>query len=67
MSPDDLKDMLARLGFSQSGAARILGVDSRTVRRWIAGDRDIPAPAVVFFRLLDEFPDALHYVKAKWL
>lgn len=42
MSPDQLIATLKRLGLSQSGAARILEVDPRTVRRWVAGDGPIP-------------------------
>lgn len=42
MTPEQLIATLARLGLSQSGAARVLEVDPRTVRRWVAGDGPIP-------------------------
>lgn len=44
MTPAQLRDALARLGLSQTGAARLMGVDARTVRYWAAGEREIPAP-----------------------
>jgi hypothetical protein len=33
---------LAALGFSVRGFARRVGANERTVRRWIAGEQDIP-------------------------
>jgi hypothetical protein len=33
---------LARLGLSQRGAARLLGIDERTMRKYVAGDLVIP-------------------------
>lgn len=42
MTPDELRAQLDRLGLSQSGAARYLEVDPRTMRRWAAGDIPIP-------------------------
>jgi DNA-binding transcriptional regulator YiaG len=48
MTTTEFRDTLTALGLSQVGAARLLGVDGRTVRRWIKGDREIPAPAARF-------------------
>lgn len=33
-------------------AVEVLAVDERTVRRWIAGDREMPGPAVQICRLI---------------
>lgn len=52
MSPDDYRAALEKLGLSQVAAARLLGVDDRTSRRWACGERDIPPPAVRFLRYL---------------
>ena len=52
MTPDEYRDALASLGLSQSGAARLLGVDARTSRRWVSGERDIPEIAARFLRFL---------------
>jgi hypothetical protein len=39
------KIAIATLGLSQVAAARLLGVDERTSRRWACGGRDFPGPA----------------------
>lgn len=52
MTADDYRDALARLDLSQVAAARLLGVDDRTSRRWATGERDVPPPAERFLRYL---------------
>jgi DNA-binding transcriptional regulator YiaG len=52
MTPDEYRRAIERLGLSQIAAARLLGVDARTSRRWASGERDIPPPAVRFLRYL---------------
>lgn len=42
MTPKQYAAIIESLGLSQVGAARFLGVDERTSRRWIAGEREIP-------------------------
>jgi hypothetical protein len=37
---------------TQARAARLLGVDDRTSRRWACGERDIAPPAERFLRYL---------------
>lgn len=44
MTRDDFRAALDRLGLTQTGAARVLGVDERTTRRWAAGERAVPPP-----------------------
>ena len=39
---------LARAGLTQRGAARVLGINERTVRRYAAGE---PVPTVVWLAL----------------
>jgi DNA-binding transcriptional regulator YiaG len=53
LSPEAYRALIAALGLSQASAARLLGVDGRTSRRWAAGDRDVPAPAERFLRYLE--------------
>lgn len=53
MTPASLKAARHRLGLSAELFARVVGVESgRTVRRWEAGDRDIPGPVTVLTHLL---------------
>ncbi len=56
MTTTDLRETLARLGLSQTGAARLLGVDARTMRRWLAGEREMPQPAIRLLDLLEHVP-----------
>jgi hypothetical protein len=47
-TPDELKAARHALGLSADGLARMLRVENgRTVRRWEAGERDIPGPVIV--------------------
>lgn len=52
MTSDEYRTALEQLGLTQGGAARLLGVDERTSRRWANGERDIPPPASRFLRYL---------------
>lgn len=48
MTPAELKSARHALGLSAEGFARLVRVESgRTVRRWEAGERDIPGPVQV--------------------
>lgn len=55
MTPTDLRAQLARLGLTQTGAARLLGVNPRTVRRWLE-DGDIPPPVVRLLGAMEAVP-----------
>ncbi len=50
LTPQQFRATLKRLGLNQVAAAKQLGVDPRTVRRWLAGDRKIPEPVVILLR-----------------
>jgi len=52
MKPDEYRNAIKALGLSQVAAARLLGVDERTSRRWARGERDVPAPVVRFLQYL---------------
>jgi DNA-binding transcriptional regulator YiaG len=52
MTSDEYRETIEKLGLTQNGAARLLGVDERTSRRWALGERDIPPPAERFLRYL---------------
>lgn len=42
MTAFQLQRLLARAGFSQRGAARELGISERQMRRYCAGEADVP-------------------------
>ena len=42
MEPKQLRAVLAAAGLSQRGAARMLDIDERTMRRYAAGEWPIP-------------------------
>lgn len=43
MTPAALREWLARLGLSQQAAARAVGLNPRTMRRYLAGESPVPA------------------------
>jgi transcriptional regulator with XRE-family HTH domain len=45
MTEEELREALARLGLTQIDAARLLGVNPRTMRRWIKQDSWMPHSA----------------------
>lgn len=52
MTPKQLAATLEKLGLSQRSGARFLGVDERTMRKWIAGDARVPESAAKLLRLM---------------
>lgn len=52
MTPNQFRSALSRLDLSQVRAAKLLGADERTARRWAAGDRGIPPTAEILLRLM---------------
>jgi hypothetical protein len=50
MTADEYRYSLERLGFSQPAAAKALGVDPRTSRRWANDQRAIPEPVAIALR-----------------
>ncbi len=45
MTPKEFNYTLSELGLSQVDTARLLSVDARTVRRWVANPKEITGPA----------------------
>lgn len=41
ITPDELRARLEDAGKTQTDLARALDIDSRAVRRWLAGDREL--------------------------
>ena len=64
-----LRDTLARLGLSQTRAARLIGVDDRTMRRWLEppgapGHRTMPVPVSRLMDLMERVPGARERLEA---
>jgi DNA-binding transcriptional regulator YiaG len=58
-----IRETLARLDLTQSGAAKLLGVNARTVRGWCEppegpGHRTVPAPVWRLLDLVENVPGA---------
>ena len=45
MTPEVLRDIIQRAGITQSRAAELAGVQPRTMRQYLAGDRTMPLSA----------------------
>lgn len=66
MKPHEFRDIRTALQLSAEGMARLLDVESgRTVRRWEAGDRDIPGPAIVLLTAILAVPGLRRYFGLK--
>lgn len=52
MSGEELKAALRAIGHNHRTFAAMTGVNERTIRRWFAGDQDIPLWAIVLVDLL---------------
>lgn len=52
MTPSDLREILEARGMSQQALARLLGVNPRTVRRWVELNRErLPELAIMRLKL----------------
>ena len=45
MTPDQLRDLIARANITQARAAELAGVQLRTMQQYLAGDRAMPLSA----------------------
>lgn len=52
MTAKQFQAAIDRLGLSQVGAAKLLGADPRTARRWALGERSVPEPVAILLRLM---------------
>ncbi len=57
MAPSELKNARTALGLTAEGLAKLLRVQGgRTIRKWEAGDREIPGPVATLIEALMESP-----------
>ena len=52
MTANQFRAALRRLALSQGGAARLVGADERTGRRWALGERSVPDCVAILLKLL---------------
>ncbi len=52
MTAKQFQAAIDRLGLSQVGAARLVGADPRTARRWALGERSVPKSVAIILRLM---------------
>ena len=52
MTAKQFQAAIDRLGLSQVGAARLVGADPRTSRKWAAGDNAVPECVAILLRLM---------------
>lgn len=63
MTADALQLCLQRLDLPVTKAARLLGVEARTARKWISGERDVPPSVALLLHLMLEVPEAARWLK----
>mgnify|MGYP000724648441 CR=1 FL=1 len=64
MDHEEYRAALAALSLSQKDAARLLGSDDRTSRRWALGESAIPTTVEIILTLCLENPKARERVEA---
>jgi len=63
MTPKQFKRARRMLGLSQPELADLLDIASdRTLRRWEAGQMDIPGPVLLVMELIMELPEVREYL-----
>lgn len=54
MTPKRFEDCLSDLGLNKTSAARFLGYDVRTVRRWAKGHAAVPKAVAMLLELMNK-------------
>lgn len=63
MQATELKASFEELGVTQADFARLVGVTSRAVTLWLAGDRAVPGPVEAYLRLFRMLPASLRQIE----
>lgn len=64
MSPEELDEAMGMLGLNAQRLALRVGVTDRTVRRWLDGTRNIPAPVEKLVTLMLTNPGAWSFLQS---
>ena len=54
MTPDQLKEIMAKLDFSTADVAIVMGVTRRTVQLWLAGSNPVPTAVDILLHAIFE-------------
>jgi hypothetical protein len=65
MTASDLRASIGKLGLTQVGIARLLGVTARAVTLWLGEQRAIPGPVEAYLRLLTAAPEAIRLAEVQ--
>lgn len=65
MTPTDLRTLLVTLGLTTGAAARLCGVQSRTVRYWLAGEKPISTSAWLLLCLVRDVEGARPWLETE--
>ena len=60
---DFLQEAITAVGATARAFAGMIGSHERTVRRWLAGEREIPGPVLALCRLLIERPSLIRFLR----
>jgi transcriptional regulator with XRE-family HTH domain len=63
MTSDAFRAALDRLGLTQAGAARLLGVNDRTARKWACGETPVPETVRRLLLACESFPSLLRILR----
>lgn len=64
MSPEEFRDALAEIGYSQERFSELVGASRRTGQKWALGEARLPNAVVILLQLFRRLPKALQAVEA---
>jgi transcriptional regulator with XRE-family HTH domain len=53
MPSAELRELIQSLGLTQAAAAKFVGVEPRTLKRWLAGGAPVPHSVILLLRIVD--------------
>lgn len=66
MNAHELRDVIGRLGLTVAATAHLVGVDPRTMRRWLADEKTITPSVVILLRLIEAVPGVEAWLKEQF-
>lgn len=60
----ELRQIIERLDWTQKKAAEKVGVGFSTLKKWLAGDVEVPHDIIILFRIIDKFPESRSLLKS---